>query len=207
MARLLTPAHFAAKMITAPFATFRALKFLFVGPVVLVFLGLVNLMTSPGHWWVQWAALGIGIAWVVRLGQWPTPVSPLPSLSSLPSVKSDSVASSAFTLIELLVVIAIIAILASLLLPVLGKAKRSAQSIQCANNLKQLQLALQSGPRRSGLAPGRPAGCKRAVRRVATGVQAPFGAACSGTRVGAIDLPFLRRLIILRMPILQTSRS
>ena len=24
-------------------------------------------MTSPGHWWVQWAALGIGIAWVVSL--------------------------------------------------------------------------------------------------------------------------------------------
>jgi hypothetical protein len=24
-------------------------------------------MTSPGHWWVQWAALGIGIAWVISL--------------------------------------------------------------------------------------------------------------------------------------------
>jgi hypothetical protein len=24
-------------------------------------------MTSPGHWWVQWAALGIGIAWVFSL--------------------------------------------------------------------------------------------------------------------------------------------
>jgi hypothetical protein len=54
-------------MITAPFATLRALKFLFVGPVLLVFLALVNLMTSPGHWWVQWAALGIGFAWVISL--------------------------------------------------------------------------------------------------------------------------------------------
>jgi len=24
-------------------------------------------MTSPGDWWVQWAALGIGIAWLIAL--------------------------------------------------------------------------------------------------------------------------------------------
>jgi len=45
--------------------TWRALKFLFTGPVMLVFLVIVNAVTSPGHWWVQWAALGIGIAWVI----------------------------------------------------------------------------------------------------------------------------------------------
>jgi hypothetical protein len=27
----------------------------------------INLLTSPGEWWVQWAALGIGIAWVISL--------------------------------------------------------------------------------------------------------------------------------------------
>jgi hypothetical protein len=48
-------------------ATLRALKFLVVGPIVLVGLFFVNLMTSPGRWWVQWAALGIGIAWVISL--------------------------------------------------------------------------------------------------------------------------------------------
>ncbi len=49
------------------FRTLRAIRFLFVGPAVLVMLFVINLMTSPGHWWVQWAALGIGIAWVISL--------------------------------------------------------------------------------------------------------------------------------------------
>ena len=47
--------------------TLKALKFLVMGPVILVFLFFVNLLTSPGEWWVQWAALGIGIAWVINL--------------------------------------------------------------------------------------------------------------------------------------------
>ena len=47
--------------------TLRALKFLFVGPMILVLLFVINWMTSPGDWWVQWAALGIGIAWVISL--------------------------------------------------------------------------------------------------------------------------------------------
>lgn len=47
--------------------TLKAAKFLVLGPVILVFLFFVNLFTSPGEWWVQWAALGIGIAWVLSL--------------------------------------------------------------------------------------------------------------------------------------------
>ena len=45
--------------------TLRAAKFLVVGPMILGVMVVINLMTSPGHWWVQWPALGIGIAWVI----------------------------------------------------------------------------------------------------------------------------------------------
>ena len=47
--------------------TLRAVKFLFMAPLILAMLFVINLMTSPGHWWVQWAALGLGIAWFVNL--------------------------------------------------------------------------------------------------------------------------------------------
>ena len=47
--------------------TLRAVKFLFTAPFILAFLVVINLLTSPGHWWVQWAALGIGIAWFFSL--------------------------------------------------------------------------------------------------------------------------------------------
>ena len=47
--------------------TLKAFKFLFAGPLILILLVVINLMTSPGEWWVQWAALGIGIAWVISL--------------------------------------------------------------------------------------------------------------------------------------------
>lgn len=46
---------------------FRSATFLVKAPLILAFLFVINLMTSPGHWWVQWPALGLGIAWVISL--------------------------------------------------------------------------------------------------------------------------------------------
>jgi len=74
-----------------------------------------------------------------------------------PPLRVQRIRLKSFTLVELLVVIAIISVLASLLMPALRNAKRTAQTVVCANNMRQIGIALAAyrASNNNFFAPGR----------------------------------------------------
>jgi prepilin-type N-terminal cleavage/methylation domain-containing protein/prepilin-type processing-associated H-X9-DG protein len=92
----------------------------------------------------------------------------------------------AFTLIELLVVIAILAVLIGLLLPAVQKVRSAAARLSCANNLKQLGLAVLNHESANGWFP--PAATYSYTKTDAYGVTAN-----ESWSVGARLLPYIEQ--------------
>jgi prepilin-type N-terminal cleavage/methylation domain-containing protein/prepilin-type processing-associated H-X9-DG protein len=106
--------------------------------------------------------------------------------------KSTRARWPAFTLIELLVVIAIIAILIGLLLPAVQKVREAAARAQCANNLKQIGLAVHNYHDTYKLFPS--AGCDDG-RPLSGG---PWPNSGEGTSWASFILPFIEQDTIFK---------
>ena len=101
----------------------------------------------------------------------------------------------AFTLVELLVVIAIIAILIALLLPAVQMAREAARRAHCANNMKQITLAMLNHEQMHGsLPPGVPS-CSH--KNWVTGTQ-ESGGYCDGPNPLSNIFAEIEQLVLAR---------
>jgi prepilin-type N-terminal cleavage/methylation domain-containing protein len=108
----------------------------------------------------------------------------------------------AFTLVELLVVIAIIGVLVALLLPAIQAAREAARRAQCANQVKQIGLAMQNHVSALGIFPTGGDSYNPHIRRYLTGTDpnnlanstgSPNGPNKQGLGWGYQILPYLEQ--------------